>query len=93
MPSKKLFQIKASDEDLKGRYSNVLQISHGKEEFVLDYMLIHLPSPQFISRIIVSPGHIKRMIKALQDNLDKFEDKFGKVEELDEPKMGFKPKN
>jgi len=45
-----------------------------------------------VSRIIVSPGHLKRMINALQENLEKYEGQFGNIEEAQEPekpKMGF----
>jgi hypothetical protein len=84
-------QIKATDEKLKGEYSNVAQILHTKEEFVLDYMNIFPPTGTLNARIIVSPGHFKRMLKAMQENLDKYENSFGKVEVSDAPEaIGFK---
>ncbi len=78
--NKKQIQIKASDEDMKGKYANMMQILHTKEEFVLDYMNIFPPSGSLNSRVIVSPAHFKRMAKAMQENLKKYEDKFGKIE-------------
>lgn len=84
-------QIKASDEKLKGEYSNMMQILHTKEEFVLDFLNVFLPSGTLNSRIIVSPSHFKRMVKAMQENLEKYEGSFGKVEASQEPEsIGFK---
>lgn len=84
-------QIKATDEKLKGEYSNVMQILHTKEEFVLDFLNVFPPTGTLNSRIILSPGHFKRMVKAMQENLQKYESSFGKLEQSAEPKgIGFK---
>ncbi len=85
-------QIKASDEDLKGKYSNNAQIMHTKEEFVLDFLNIFPPTGTLNSRVIISPSHFKRMIGAMKDNLKKYEDKFGKIKEVkgeERSSMGF----
>ena len=83
-------QIKASDEKLKGEYSNVMQILHTKEEFVLDFMNVFPPTGTLNSRIILSPGHLKRMVKAMEENLKKYENDFGQIEEAESPKaIGF----
>lgn len=82
--------IKATDEKLKGEYSNVMQILHTKEEFVLDFLNVFPPTGTLNSRIILSPGHFKRMMKAMQENLEKYEASFGKIEQSEEPKgIGF----
>lgn len=82
--------IKATDEKLKGEYSNVMQILHTKEEFVLDFLNVFPPTGTLNSRIILSPGHFKRMVKAMQENLEKYEASFGKLEQSAEPgKIGF----
>ncbi|MGB2761979.1 MAG: DUF3467 domain-containing protein [Minisyncoccales bacterium] len=81
----KQIQIKAKDEDIKGVYSNLMQVVHTKEEFILDFFLASPPQGILSSRVIMSPGHIKRMLKALQENLAKYEDKFGKIEEAKSP--------
>ncbi len=85
-------KIKAKDEELKGIYSNLMQILHTKEEFVLDFFLVTPPEGILASRIIMSPGHFKRMAKALQENVGKYEEKFGKIEEAAIPEggIGFK---
>jgi len=85
-------QIRAKDDDLKGGYSNMMQILHTKEEFILDFFLVSPPTGVLTSRVIMSPGHLKRMVKAIQENLGKYEEKFGKIEEAEVPEaeIGFK---
>jgi 3-deoxy-D-manno-octulosonic-acid transferase len=83
--SSKQVQIKATDDKLKGEYSNAMQVLHTKEEFVVDFLSVFPPSGMLNARIIVSPGHFKRMAKAIQDNLKRYEEKFGKIEESDMP--------
>lgn len=84
----KQVQIKAKEDDLKGVYSNVIQIAHNKEEFVLDFFNIVGQMGTLNSRIILSPGHLKRMLKALEGNLKKYEEKFGEIDAADTPKGG-----
>ncbi|MFH1610848.1 MAG: DUF3467 domain-containing protein [Patescibacteria group bacterium] len=92
--NQKQMQIKIDDNTLKGVYANAMQVFHSKEEFVLDYMNLspHQGVGIITSRVIISPGHAKRMIAALSDNLKKYEDQFGKIEEADAPnnELGFK---
>ena len=84
-------QIKVNDSDLKGAYSNLMQILHTKEEFVLDFFLNAPPQGIMASRVIVSPGHAKRIAAALAENIKRFEEKFGKIAAGEEPesKIGF----
>ncbi|MBU0649422.1 DUF3467 domain-containing protein [Patescibacteria group bacterium] len=89
-PQQKQVQLKASEDVLKGRYSNMAQIAHAKEEFILDFMCMMPPQAQLVSRIVLSPGHAKRMMRALQENIEKYEGAFGKIEEAAAPKeIGF----
>ncbi len=85
-------QIQIQDNILGGEYANAMQVSHSKEEFILTYINIIPPSGKICGKIISSPGHIKRMIIALQDNLKKYEDKYGAIEQAESPKeeIGFK---
>lgn len=83
--NQKGIQIKVTDEVLAGKYSNMAQISHNREEFVLDFMTVLPPAGTLNSRIIMSPGHYKRMIRAMQENLRRYEDNFGEVKESSEP--------
>jgi len=84
VPGKQI-QIKAKDEVLEGKYANIAQVAHTKEEFVLDFMSVFPPAGTLNSRVIMSPGHFKRMIAAMQDNLQKYEQKFGSITKADEP--------
>jgi hypothetical protein len=89
-------EVKVSfPENLRGGvYSNNMVITHTREEFILDFMMITPPIGSVTARVIMSPGHTKRMLSALKSNLDKYEAKFGKVTEAPEPpkpQMGFHP--
>lgn len=84
-------QIKVKDDDLKGSYANVMQVMHSKEEFVLDFFNVFPPAGILASRLVISPGHLKRIVKALQTNIDQFEKANGKIDMASEPenKIGF----
>lgn len=69
-----------------GTYSNNMVVMHTKEEFVMDFLMIVPPTGTVTSRVILSPGHMKRMIKALQDNIARYESKFGVIKASEEPK-------
>ncbi|NCP17038.1 DUF3467 domain-containing protein [Candidatus Kuenenbacteria bacterium CG_4_9_14_3_um_filter_39_14] len=86
-------QIKIPDEILKGVYANAMQVAHSREEFILDFLNLspHMGAGIVSSRVIMSPGHLKRVIAALTENLKKYEEKFGKIEEAEAPEeIGFK---
>lgn len=84
-------QIKVRDEELKGAYSNLMQIVHMKEEFILDFFLSAPPQGMLASRVIVSPSHAKRIAAAMVDAVKKYEEKFGKIQEgaAPEGQIGF----
>lgn len=87
-------ELKASDDELKGHYANAMQISHSEQEFILDFLLIHPPVGQLVSRVITSPAHAKRIAEAIQENVKKYESNFGKLDASDDshPGIGFKLK-
>jgi len=72
-------QIKMTDEVLPGVYANMVQVGHTPEEFILDFMNLFPPTGIVTSRVIVSPGHMKRIAAALQDNIKKYEEQFGTI--------------
>lgn len=82
-------QIKADDDVLKGVYANALQISHTKDEVIFDFLNIVPPQGQMVSRVMTSPGHAKRILNALNDNLKKYEAQFGKLAETAAPANDF----
>lgn len=81
--------IKAKDETLSGVYSNIAQVSHSREEFVLDFLNILPPHGTLNARVIMSPGHVKRLVAAMQENLQKYEAQFGIVKASDGPRTEF----
>ncbi len=86
-------QIKVDDRTLQGAYANAMQVQHTREEFVLDFLNIFPPTGTLNARVIVSPGHLKRMIAALVDNLKKYETNFGSVNPAEAPaEIGFQAK-
>ncbi|HMB65481.1 MAG TPA: DUF3467 domain-containing protein [Patescibacteria group bacterium] len=90
----KQIQLKMSEEVAKGFYANAMLNNHTKEEFVLDFMSIFGQNGTMGARVIVSPGHFKRMIRAMEENLKKYEEAYGKVEEAKgqtgDQEIGFK---
>jgi hypothetical protein len=71
--------INTSDEMSRGRYSNSMLVAHGGEEFIMDWLLQSPNGAHLLSRIIVTPGHMKRIIEALQENLEQYERDFGEI--------------
>jgi hypothetical protein len=85
--------IKIEDAVMKGVYANAMGVSHSKEEFVLDFMNIfpYQRAGIITARVITSPGHMKRIYKALEENMKKYEQQFGKIEEAAGPEgIGFR---
>ena len=73
----------------RGRYCNNMLIAHSPEEFIVDWLLNSPNGPHLVSRIIVTPGHLKRIIAALAENLKKYEENFGPVKAIDAPQQKF----
>ena len=79
--------IELSEEVAEGVYSNLAIISHSTSEFVVDFirMMPNVPQAKVKSRIILTPEHAKRLLTALADNVRKYEQQFGMIEERDTP--------
>ncbi|MBR5934673.1 MAG: DUF3467 domain-containing protein [Bacteroidaceae bacterium] len=75
-------QIELKEETAQGVYSNLAMITHSSSEFVMDFISIlpGMAKAQVRSRVIMSPEHAKRLLLALQDNVAKYENAFGKIE-------------
>jgi hypothetical protein len=87
-PTGQNMNIKISDEILKGVYANMMWVAHAKEEFVLDFINMFPPSGTVNARVIVSPGHAKRIAAALMENIKKYEASFGQIkQEANAPTM------
>ena len=71
--------IKIPEDILRGVYANQMVVRHGREEFVIDFINVCPPEGIVNARVIVSPGHLKRMVAALGENLARYEQRFGAV--------------
>lgn len=79
--------IELSEEVSEGIYSNLAIISHSHSEFVVDFirMMPNLPKAKVKARVILTPQHAKRMLKAMAENVKKYEAQFGKIDEPNAP--------
>lgn len=82
-------QIVTGDELSRGRYSNSMMVTHSPEEFMIEWLLNSPSGTHLVSRIIVSPGHMRRIVGALSDNLRKYEARFGAVKAVEAEDQGF----
>jgi hypothetical protein len=79
--------IELSEEIAGGIYSNLAVITHSNSEFILDFIRIMpgVPKAQVKSRIILTPQHAKRLMKALKENVSKFEAINGTIRDIQGP--------
>ena len=76
-------------------YSNLMMITHRKEEFILDFLFVQpqrTPQGQSVanlrSRVVTTPEHMKRILKAMEENIGRYEASFGVIQEAtDMPKV------
>lgn len=75
-----------------GEYANMMNVAFSKEEFFLTFANIFPPTARTVAKVITNPGHLKRIIKALNESLRKYESEFGSVAEAETPKneIGFR---
>lgn len=87
--------IEIDEEVADGTYSNLAIINHSPSEFVVDFVNIMpgTPKSKVKSRIILTPQHAKRLMKALADNIQKFEQTHGEIRDVDKAQipMNFGP--
>ena len=80
-------QIKADEKELLGQYCNLVMFHHNAEEFTLHfiYAFPNVPQGKLVSSVIVSPAHAKRILRALGENISRYEAQFGPIREVPEP--------
>ena len=73
--------IELSEDNAEGVYANLAMIAHSNSEFVLDFIRLMpgVPKAKVKSRVILTPEHAKRLLEALQENVNKFEKAFGPI--------------
>ncbi|MEP7195207.1 MAG: DUF3467 domain-containing protein [Saprospiraceae bacterium] len=81
--------IELPEEIAEGTYSNLAIISHSHSEFVLDFIRLmpNIPKAKVKSRVILTPQHAKRLLKALSDNVNKYEGQFGTIQDPEPPQF------
>lgn len=74
-------QIELKEEVALGVYSNLAVIAHSSSEFVLDFIRVlpGMSKANVQSRIVLAPEHAKRLLRALQDNIEKYEAVMGPI--------------
>jgi hypothetical protein len=76
-------EIQLDEETAQGVYANLAVVNHTDTEFTLDFLYVQPQAPRakVRSRVITSPRHVRRLIAALEENLRRYEQKFGSVKE------------
>jgi len=88
-------QIDVEETVAQGVYANLALISHSETEIIMDFIFLQpqVAKAKVRSRVITSPSHAKKLLIALDDNIKKYEARFGKIEihpqQEAEPKVGF----
>ncbi len=78
--------IEISEEVAEGSYANLAIITHSHAEFVMDFVNVMpgTPKSRVKSRIIFTPMHAKRFMRALQENIERYEDANGPIKDLEQ---------
>jgi Protein of unknown function (DUF3467) len=86
-PKQQQVQIKADEKELLGQYSNLVMVHHNAEEFTLNFVYVFpsVPQGKLVASLILSPGHLKRLVRALNDNITGYEAQFGPIRENSGP--------
>lgn len=89
--------IELNEDVAEGIYSNLAIIAHSHSEFIVDFVRLvpNVPKAKVKSRIILTPQHAKRLMKALHDNIKRYENQHGVIEDPEQgmnlPPMSFTP--
>jgi hypothetical protein len=83
---KNQINIELSEETAEGIYANLAMIAHSSSEFVVDFIRLMpgVPKAKVKSRIVITPEHAKRLLRALEDNINKYEKTFGPIKQVEE---------
>ncbi len=81
--------IELTEDIALGIYSNLAIITHSPTEIISDFiqMMPGMPKGKVRSRVIMSPQNAKRFLHALKENIQKYEQHFGVIEDLDQQMM------
>ena len=82
-PTKEVkLEIQVDEDVAQGVYANLAVVNHSDAEFTLDFIFVQPQAPRakVRSRVITSPKHLKRLMLAIQDNVEKYEQRFGSID-------------
>ncbi len=81
--------IELTEEVAEGAYANLAIITHSHAEFVIDFVNVMpgTPKSKVKSRIIFSPMHAKRFMKAMQENIGRYEAANGTIQDLEQVEL------
>jgi hypothetical protein len=81
-PAAPRIQLQVDEPIAQGTYSNLVVINHSENEFILDFAYLQPANPlaKVRARVISSPRHTKRLLLALQKNLQRYEERYGVIE-------------
>lgn len=84
--NKNQISIELSEDVAEGIYANLAMIAHSNSEFVIDFIRLMpgVPKAKVKSRVVITPEHAKRLLKALADNIKKYEETFGAIKQSEE---------
>ncbi|NCS89812.1 MAG: hypothetical protein AUK34_00865 [Ignavibacteria bacterium CG2_30_36_16] len=90
-PQPQQINIELNEKEAEGIYSNLAIITHSPAEFIIDFTRIvpGLPKAKVHARIITTPQHAKMLLKALKDNIEKYEARFGEIKIDNTPNQHF----
>jgi hypothetical protein len=85
-PVQNQLNIEISEEMGEGVYANLAIITHSHAEFVVDFVNVMpgMPKSKVKSRIILTPQHAKRLMKAITENIQKFEQANGPIRDIED---------
>lgn len=77
--------VELSEEIAEGEYSNLAIINHSPSEFVVDFIRVMpgVPKAKVKSRIVLTPQHAKRLLRALGDNVARYESQHGEIRDVE----------
>lgn len=83
--------IELTEEMADGTYANLAIITHSFAEFVIDFVNVmpNVPKAKVKSRVIMTPQHAKRLMRALVENVKKFEAQHGTIKDQEQVNVPF----
>jgi hypothetical protein len=72
-------KLRMSEAVSAGVYANSMVVQHSAQEFILDFALLSAGNGQVVARVITSPGHMKQIAKAIEENIQKYEQMHGPI--------------